>query len=58
MSNRIAVKDRTSTHYRARWGYWAVFCYEYCWAYRPAVVDDYGNLVRVDTGKAHMWVHS
>lgn len=34
-------------------GYYMVWCYEYCWAWRVAVVDDFGNLVRVHTGRAH-----
>lgn len=33
-------------------GYWMVFCYEYYWAYRPAVIDDFGNIVRVNTARA------
>lgn len=49
---------RENTHYEGVWGYWAVFCYEYRWDYRPAVMDDFGNLVRVDTAKAVRWVRS
>lgn len=33
-------------------GIWMVWCYEHCWAWRPAVVDDFGTLVRIHTGRA------
>lgn len=42
----MAGYDNTSTRFHFIWSVWG---YHFFWAYHPMLMDDFGNLVRINT---------